>query len=69
VRYGGDEVALVLVGMNRSDAQSLADRVYTDMPADWSIGFSEWRPEEDVYDALARADDEMFRQKSRDVSP
>ncbi len=66
VRYGGDEFAVVLVGMNVADAQRLDDRVLPDETHAWSAGFSEWLPGEDVYTALARADAAMFRVKSDD---
>jgi diguanylate cyclase (GGDEF)-like protein len=63
VRYGGDEFAVVMVGMGIPDAERTAARVAATQPQVWSIGFSEWQPDEDVYDALARADAAMFKAK------
>jgi diguanylate cyclase (GGDEF)-like protein len=63
VRYGGDEFAVVLVGMDLVDAEQLAGRVRAESAGFWSVGFSAWHPGEDVYTALARADAAMFRAK------
>jgi len=63
VRYGGDEFAVVMVGIDIPDAERTAARVAATQPQGWSIGFSEWKPDEDVYDALARADAAMFKAK------
>lgn len=63
VRYGGDEFAVVLVGMGPDDATALASRVKSQTHRSWSVGFSAWSPDEDVYDALARADAAMFSAK------
>ena len=65
VRYGGDEFAMVMVGIGVADAEQLANRVAASRPGLWSAGFSEWSADEDVYEALARADAAMFRAKPK----
>jgi len=49
--------------MGPDDATALASRVKSQTHRSWSVGFSAWSPDEDVYDALARADAAMFSAK------
>ena len=63
-RYGGDEFAVVMVGMGPEDAALLAARVQAANARSWSVGFSAWSPDEDIYAALARADAAMFIDKA-----
>ncbi|MFN8124894.1 MAG: GGDEF domain-containing protein [Candidatus Nanopelagicales bacterium] len=61
VRFGGDEFVLVLPGATPDHATELARRLNAVCPV--SVGFSLWEPNEDLYAALARADDALYRQK------
>ena len=62
-RFGGDEFVLVLPESTPTDAHELAERLRALHPGEWSVGFTEWRPGEDVTDALTRADLALYADK------
>jgi diguanylate cyclase (GGDEF)-like protein len=64
-RYGGDEFALVLPQSDRDDADEAVRRLQEQHPAAWTVGFADWSPDESLYDALSRADAELYRRKKR----
>jgi diguanylate cyclase (GGDEF)-like protein len=64
-RYGGDEFALVLPQSSREDADDVVRRLHLQHPATWTVGFADWTAEESLYDALSRADEELYRRKKR----
>jgi diguanylate cyclase (GGDEF)-like protein len=63
-RFGGDEFVAVLPGTDRDNAETLAARIRGSYPV--SVGFAEWRADEDLYTALARADQDLYRDKDRE---
>ena len=65
VRFGGDEFALILPDARAADAADMVRRAETPATGAWSAGFADWAPDEDLYDALQRADTEMYEQKLR----
>lgn len=64
-RFGGDEFAVILPGARPTDAAELVRRAAAPGTGEWSAGFADWSPGEDLYDALQRADREMYRDKIR----
>lgn len=62
-RYGGDEFALVLPFSSRTDAEDVVRRLHAAHPAPWSVGIADWVPGENLYDALDRADAELYDRK------
>ena len=69
-RYGGDEFALVLPFSSRTDAADVIHRLRDAHPGRWSVGFADWAPAENLYDALDRADGELYaRKRERDARP
>jgi len=64
VRSGGDEFVIVLVGVTPGKATSVADRIPELTSGSWSVGFSLWDPDEDIYEAIMRADHVMYRHKA-----
>jgi GGDEF domain-containing protein len=65
VRYGGDEFVVILPGTRHEEARRVAARIRAHNPAPWTVGFVEWIPGEGLYDAIERADAEMYRHKPR----
>jgi diguanylate cyclase (GGDEF)-like protein len=62
-RFGGDEFTLVLPNTTQADADELVARLRERHDAPWSVGFSTWSRTEDLYDALGRADADLFLSK------
>jgi diguanylate cyclase (GGDEF)-like protein len=62
-RYGGDEFALVLPHSDAEEAHDVVRRLHAQDPTPWSVGFADWAPEENLYDALSRADAQLYRRK------
>ena len=65
VRFGGDEFAVVLPGTSMADAEDLAEQVRRTHPAPWTAGFSPWRHDESLTDALDRVDTLLLERKQR----
>ena len=62
-RYGGDEFALVLPFSTRDEADDVVRRLRATHAAPWSVGFADWAPGENLYDALDRADEALYSDK------
>jgi diguanylate cyclase (GGDEF)-like protein len=62
-RYGGDEFALVLPATDAHEALEIASRLHAAHEAPWTVGFTGWGKGEDLYDALIRADHELYDAK------
>jgi diguanylate cyclase (GGDEF)-like protein len=62
-RYGGDEFALVLPFSTRDEADDVARRLRAAHPALWSVGFADWAPGENLYEAFDRADESLYSDK------
>jgi diguanylate cyclase (GGDEF)-like protein/PAS domain S-box-containing protein len=62
-RVGGDEFVLVLPGARTADAAELVTRMRAAYDFGWTAGIAEWAPEEDMWAALGRADQELYRRK------
>jgi diguanylate cyclase (GGDEF)-like protein len=65
VRLGGDEFVIVLPGADAEASLRLSERAAAMSVAEWSIGFAQWMPDEDLDDALLRADAAMYASKRR----
>jgi len=59
-RYGGDEFALVLPGSDVDEALEISTRLHSAHDAQWSVGFATWQTGEDLYQALIRADQDLY---------
>ncbi len=64
-RYGGDEFAVVLPGTTPEATREIETRARRQLATSWSAGFALWSPDEDLYDALVRADAELYRAKAQ----
>jgi len=63
-RYGGDEFVLLLPCTTPTGAQAALARLRGgEAPIGWSIGISEWLPEEDLDTTFARADRDLYDTK------
>ncbi|MGA2455427.1 MAG: GGDEF domain-containing protein [Solirubrobacteraceae bacterium] len=63
-RHGGDEFVLLLPGTGPSGAEAALNRLCSaEDPVSWSIGVSEWRPDEGLDAPLARADKHLYEAK------
>jgi diguanylate cyclase (GGDEF)-like protein len=63
-RLGGDEFALVLAGAGVEGAADALDRLRAATPICWSVGVVEWEPGESLEQAMARADERLYRAKA-----
>lgn len=64
-RFGGDEFAVVLPGTTVQGTEELVARARQGHEGQWSIGFADWAPDEDLYEALTRADHELYKAKAK----
>jgi diguanylate cyclase (GGDEF)-like protein len=62
-RLGGDEFGLVLAGAGRDGATDALARLRRATAVDWSVGLVEWRRGESLDQAMAEADEELYRAK------
>jgi diguanylate cyclase (GGDEF)-like protein len=63
-RHGGDEFVLLLPATAPGEADQVLERLGDErLAVEWSVGFSEWLPGEDLDAALARADRSLYRAK------
>ena len=65
VRSGGDEFVLLLPRTDVSDAHALVTRLQGVVPVEWSSGITQWAADEPFDLAWARADRQMYVQKSQ----
>ena len=64
-RFGGDEFALLLPGVDAQQARVVLRRVGRDAgPGSWSVGLADWRPSERLEAALSAADQDLYRMKN-----
>jgi len=70
-RYGGDEFALLLPGVDEDVARAVVRRLQSAHPAGSSGGAATWRPGESVTELLHRADVALYADKRarRDARP
>ena len=60
-RFGGDEVAVILPGVDAQRAVEVLDRVDQDRTgASWSAGVADWPPDRSLAEALAVADERLY---------
>jgi diguanylate cyclase (GGDEF)-like protein len=63
-RHGGDEFVLLLPSTTREEAEAALARLRSaEDQVRWSIGTSEWQPEEKLDAVLARADHHLYQAK------
>ena len=64
-RVGGDEFVVVLPFTEPESAAALIDRMRASNPFPWSFGTVIWLPGEDLFAAVARADEHLYAHKLR----
>ena len=64
-RVGGDEFVVVLPFTDPETAAVLLDRMRASNPFPWSVGTVVWAPAEDLFGAVARADEHLYAHKLR----
>ena len=64
-RVGGDEFVLVLPFTEPESAAVLLGRMRASNPFPWSVGTVVWEPDEDLFAAVARADEHLYAHKLR----
>lgn len=62
-RFGGDEFAVVLPGVDAGHALTVMERIRERGGALWSVGVSEWHPGEPLERSLSRADENLYGSK------
>jgi diguanylate cyclase (GGDEF)-like protein len=63
-RLGGDEFLLVLPNADTADADAMLSRMRERTAARWSAGYAVWGPSQDLWQAVAQADEALYRAKS-----
>jgi len=69
VRLGGDEFILLLPNTDEPSAAAFARRVEAEVPVPCSTGVTQWRADEALHQAIARADRLMYGQKTKRRPP
>lgn len=64
VRLGGDEFILLLPSTSDDSAAAFADRIEAEVTAPCSTGITQWRGDEALHQAIARADRLMYLRKA-----
>ncbi|MBS1844407.1 MAG: GGDEF domain-containing protein [Actinobacteria bacterium] len=62
-RLGGDEFGLVMAGAGLDGAEEALERMRAASATGWSAGVVEWRRDESLDRAMARADADLYRAK------
>ncbi|MCZ2861099.1 GGDEF domain-containing protein [Blastococcus sp. VKM Ac-2987] len=62
-RYGGDEFVLCLPATDEDAARELIGQLGRTHPFTWTAGIATARPQDDVAAVLARADEQLYRNK------
>ena len=65
IRCGGDEFILVMPHTDEASAAALAQRLAMEVLSPCSMGIALWGPDEELQDAIGRADDRMYEDKAR----
>lgn len=62
-RFGGDEFALVLRGVDAPGVRGVLARIRAPEAASWSVGVADWDPTQPLESALSVADRDLYRLK------
>lgn len=68
-RFGGDEFVVVLPGSTEAEAYSAIHRAALASDHPWTWGLAAWAPDEELWDALDRADRVLYDAKRARTAP